>query len=240
MPITALPTPPSRADSANFASRADAFLAALPTFATEANALAVDVNDDAVAAAASAASAVAASAAAVAASGVVAWVSGTTYSVGFAVYSPANLLTYRRKIAGAGTTDPSLDTTNWTLVVGTGDVTQTGNQTLQNKIVVEKVFTITDAAAFEINPENGGIQLITLGANRTPKATTFAAGGSVVLMVDDGSAFSLTWSDTTFGPSGVVWETDNGSPPTLATTGYTVIVLWKVASQVYGARVGNA
>ncbi|MFY7886358.1 MAG: hypothetical protein ACOVOV_16095 [Dolichospermum sp.] len=42
--ITALPTPPSRSDSTNFASRADAFLGALPTFATEANALATDVN----------------------------------------------------------------------------------------------------------------------------------------------------------------------------------------------------
>lgn len=39
MPITALPTPPSRNDPANFATRADAFLAALPTFVSEANAL---------------------------------------------------------------------------------------------------------------------------------------------------------------------------------------------------------
>ena len=44
MAITALPTPPTRADPATFATRGDAFLAALPTFATEANALAVDVN----------------------------------------------------------------------------------------------------------------------------------------------------------------------------------------------------
>lgn len=44
MPITALPTPPSRDDPANFSTRADAFLGALPTFATEANALQTDVN----------------------------------------------------------------------------------------------------------------------------------------------------------------------------------------------------
>jgi len=37
----------------------------------------------------------------------------------------------------------------------------------------------------------------------------------------------------------VEWKTDAGVAPTLNTTGYTVIVLWKVASQVYGARVGN-
>lgn len=44
MTISALPTPPTRSDPTNFASRADAFLAALPTFQTEANALAVAMN----------------------------------------------------------------------------------------------------------------------------------------------------------------------------------------------------
>lgn len=58
MPITALPTPPSRADAANFSTRADAFLAALPVFSTEANALATETNGYAANAAASAATAV--------------------------------------------------------------------------------------------------------------------------------------------------------------------------------------
>lgn len=44
MAITALPTPPIRSDPANFAARADAFLAALPAFADEANALAAAMN----------------------------------------------------------------------------------------------------------------------------------------------------------------------------------------------------
>jgi hypothetical protein len=106
--------------------------------------------------------------------------------------------------------------------------------------ILEDVFTITDGAAFEIDPGNGSIQLITLGANRTPLATNFAAGEAITLMVDDGSAFSITWTDATFGGSGVIWETDGGVAPTLSTTGYTTIVLWKVATQVYGARVGDA
>ena len=38
MPITALPTPPSRLDPVNFSARADSFLAALPQFAAEMNA----------------------------------------------------------------------------------------------------------------------------------------------------------------------------------------------------------
>ena len=43
--ITALPTPvPQRSDPTNFAARADLFLAALPTFATETNLVASEVN----------------------------------------------------------------------------------------------------------------------------------------------------------------------------------------------------
>lgn len=58
MPITALPTPPSRTDAANFNVRAEAFLGALPTFVTQANALATETNGYAADAAASAATAV--------------------------------------------------------------------------------------------------------------------------------------------------------------------------------------
>jgi len=139
-------------------------------------------------------------------------------------------------------------TLSWTNV-GTGDVTLNGTQTLTNKTltdpaitgtILEDVYTISDGAAFEIDPGNGSVQLITLGANRTPKATNMAAGEAITLMVDDGTAYTLTWTDTTFGTSGVVWKTDAGAAPTLNTTGYTVIVLWKVGSQVYGARVGDA
>jgi hypothetical protein len=42
--ITPLPTPPSTANPASFSARADAFMAALPQFVTEANALAVAMN----------------------------------------------------------------------------------------------------------------------------------------------------------------------------------------------------
>lgn len=131
----------------------------------------------------------------------------------------------------------------------TGVVGTTATQTLTNKTltdpaitgtILEDIFTITDGAAFEIDPGNGSVQLITLGASRTPKATNMAAGEAVTLMVDDGSAYTLTWTDSTFGGSGVVWKTDGGTAPTLNTTGYTAIVLWKVSTQVYGARVGDA
>lgn len=103
--------------------------------------------------------------------------------------------------------------------------------------ITEDVFTITDGAGFEVDPSNGSVQLITLGASRTPKATNFLAGESVTLMVDDGTAYALTWTDSTWGTGGVTWV--GGSAPTLATTGYSVIQFWKVGTKVYGARVGD-
>ena len=129
-------------------------------------------------------------------------------------------------------------------VVGTTDSQTLSGKTLTDPAligtVLEDVYTITDGAAFEVDPGNGSIQLITLGAARTPKATNFAAGEAITLMVDDGSAYAITWTDATWGGSGVVWKTDGGNAPTLNTTGYTVITLWKVGTQVYGARVGDA
>ena len=118
--INALPTPPSTLSPGDFDSRADAFLGALPARATEMNASgtvtynnAVDAYNNAVIAQNSAASAASASATAVSAAGAPAWASGTTYAIGNPVYSPLNRMIYRRLIAGAGTTDPSLDPTNW-------------------------------------------------------------------------------------------------------------------------------
>jgi hypothetical protein len=103
--------------------------------------------------------------------------------------------------------------------------------------LTETVFTITDAAAFEINPANGPIQTITLGANRTPAATSFASGQSVKLKIDDGSAFAITWTTV-----GVVWIGQtagaSGTAPTLGTTGWTHIELWKEGSIIYGALIG--
>jgi len=122
--ITPLPTPPSRStDPTNFAIEADAFVAALPEFATDANAqatyldnLAATVDADAASAAADADIASAAATSALAAADVGLWVSVTTYAIGDNVISPISFQTYRRKTSGAGTTDPSLDATNWALL----------------------------------------------------------------------------------------------------------------------------
>jgi hypothetical protein len=94
----------------------------------------------------------------------------------------------------------------------------------------ENVFTITDGSSVDLNPANGTIQVWTLGASRSPTATSFVDGQSMTLMINDGSAFTITW------PS-VTWV--GGTAPTLATTGFTVIELWEVGSVLYGASVGN-
>jgi hypothetical protein len=250
MAINPLPPAPLPTDSTSeFNSKAFSFVGALDGFVTETNALAVEVDTDASTALSAKNDAQAAAASAVAAANATKWVSGTTYTEGSVVWSPISYLSYRRKTTGAGTTDPSADSANWAPVAGTGDVTTTGTQTLTNKTltdpamigtILEDVYTISDGAAFEVNPSNGSVQLITLGASRTPKATNFAAGEAITLMVDDGSAYTLTWTDATWGGTGVVWKTDGGAAPTLNTTGYTVITFWKVSTQVYGARVGNA
>ena len=149
MPITALPTPPSRNDPANFSARGDAFLGALPAFQSEANALAVEVDNDRIAAAASATTAntkaqesAASAAGAAAAANVTQWVSGTTYTIGQVVFSPITFLTYRRTTNGAGTTDPSIDTTNYAQAAGTGDATLATTQTFTGT----KTFSGTSSA----------------------------------------------------------------------------------------------
>jgi hypothetical protein len=89
MAITPLPTPPSRSQSpATFSTDADAFLGALPDFATEANALAVDVNADEASAAASATTATNAASIAVGAANYQGnYNAGTTYQIGQSVTS---------------------------------------------------------------------------------------------------------------------------------------------------------
>ncbi len=54
----------------------------------------------------------------------------------------------------------------------------------------------------------------------------------MTLMINDGTAFTVTWTSIP-----VTWV--GGTAPTLATTGYTVIELWEVGTTIYGALVGN-
>ena len=108
-----------------------------------------------------------------------------------------------------------------------------GNPTLHNGYT-EEVFAVTGTTP-ALSPTNGSIQTWTLTASSTPTAGTWASGQSITLMINDGTAYAITWTSLP-----VTWKTDNGTAPLLNTTEYTVIQLWKVATIIYGARVGNA
>lgn len=141
-----------------------------------------------------------------------------------------------------------LKTVGGNSLLGTGDiavgnVTLTGTETLTNKTAsslvlndgyTEEVFAVTGTTP-ALSPTNGSIQTWTLTANSTPTAGTWAEGQSITLMIDDGTAYAITWTSLP-----VTWETNAATPPTFATSGYTPVVLWKVGSTIYGARVGDA
>jgi hypothetical protein len=152
MPITPFSAIPNRQQSPeNFAATADAFLGEFPRFVTEANDLVADVNTAKTicTSAASAATQKAADAMqhataardaaslAGAAAGAAAWVSGRYYAAGETAYSSRTSLVYRRVVAGSGTVDPSLDTTNWkeVLVPFTEDMANMNNAALLESLV---------------------------------------------------------------------------------------------------------
>ncbi len=135
------------------------------------------------------------------------------------------------------------DGTTWQIyaqVGAAGDaVTLTGTQTLSNKTltkpaldgtITEEVYAISGTSV-ALEPDNGSVQTHTLTGNTT-YTDGFSAGEAITVMIDDGTAYTVTWPTTT-------WVNNGGIAPTLATAGYTVVSLWKVGSTLYGALVGD-
>jgi len=116
-------------------------------------------------------------------------------------------------------------------LVGRATTDTLTNKTLTNPALigapVEDIFAITGTAP-SLDPANGTIQTWTLSGNSTPTAASFATGTSMLLMIDDGSAYTVTWTSIP-----VVWL-NGGVAPSLAVAGYTPVVLWKVGSTIYG------
>lgn len=95
--------------------------------------------------------------------------------------------------------------------------------------LTDVVYAITDGASVVLDPADGGIQTWTLGDSRTC-TLGFATGESMLLMVNDGTAYTLTIT-------GVTWV--GGIAPTLATSGHSVLSLWMAGATVYGLHVGD-
>jgi hypothetical protein len=235
--ISDLPTPPSRSDSpATFASLANPFLGAFPTLRTQYNAQSAALDVLATTADAAVADALSGTNAAE-------WVTGTTYARGDKRWSPINFKTYRRKTNGAGSTDPSADSTNWALIVGTGDVKRTATQTLENKTlespviegsVTNEPYTITDGASVDIDPDNGAVQEWTIGANRTPTADNFQDGQRVRLRIARSGSFSITWTSILEAADWV----DEFTPP-IPASGFALVSLFKFDGRISGAYIGD-
>jgi len=101
--------------------------------------------------------------------------------------------------------------------------------------ILEDVYswaTTSGANTTDLDPDNGSIHTVTLTGNITSLTDNLSSGEAITLMIDDGTAYSITWPTMT-------WVNNAGIAPTLATTGYTVVALWKVSTTLYGALVGD-
>lgn len=147
------------------------------------------------------------------------------------------------------TTDDYTATSGTAIVLGTGatlndvvEVLSWNPMALSNGVLVDPAITngsFTGSITEEVyavsgttpalNPTNGTIQTWTLTGNSTP-TDSLSTGEYITLMIDDGTAYTITWPT-------MQWA--GGSAPTLATTGYTVVELWKVGTTLYGAPVGD-
>lgn len=167
-------------------------------------------------------------------------VDGVTFNANdriIAIVDNASTTVFAANWFKADYTDQVLSVNGATGVIsGLAELTTANIWTAQQtfKELKETVYTITDGAAFEIDPANGTMQKITLTASRTPLATNFESGQSITLKIADGTAYTITWTSILAASAWV-----GGAFPTLATTGYTVIVLWKDDEGMHGMTVGD-
>lgn len=231
--ITALPTPPDPNDRSTFNARAYPWSVAQQTLATEVGAVADNVFDNATEAGTQAGIATTQASTATTQAGLadtarIAAQAAQAAAEGAVATLPAGTL-------NDATTAPdkawSSTKVSNELAAKVNATSGTASGLKLNDGYTEEVFAVTGTTP-ALSPTNGSIQTWTLSANSTPTAGTWAAGQSITLMVADGTAYTITWTSVA-----VTWV--GGTAPTLATSGYTVIVLWKVGSTIYGVKSGE-
>ena len=96
--------------------------------------------------------------------------------------------------------------------------------------VVETTTTVSYASSIALTYNNGSIQTVTLTGNVT-FTDSLADGESIVLMLNAGASYTVTWPTLT-------WVTSGGNvAPTL--TANDTLVFWKIGSTLYGAYAGS-
>jgi len=153
---------------------------------------------------------------------------GTAWEIGTGTYT-ASGTTLSRTLSESSTGSLlSLSGSAKVFVTAAGEDLIVADAAVFTGSIEEKIYDFTGTA---IDPANGTIQTKTLSANTT-LTDSLSAGEAMTLMIDDGSAYTVTWPTMT-------WVNNAGVAPTLATSGYTVVALWKVGSTLYGALVGD-
>ena len=126
----------------------------------------------------------------------------------------------------------------------TGVAGVTATQTLTNKTLTsptitgavlndgytEEVFALGTTGSLALDPANGTVQTCALTGDPT-FTDSLATGQSIVVMLTNGSSYTVTYPAMTWVKSG------GSAAPTL--TANDVLVFWKVGSTLYGAYVGT-
>jgi hypothetical protein len=221
MPISSLPSAPQSSDpSATFISKADAFVASLSTLVTEMNAAIASVN-------------------------MTKWISGTTYAIGDVTWSPTTFYAYRRKTAGAGTTDPSADATNWIGIISaaagantditsiTGNAATATNASQLGGVVAASYATTTYADGMRDVPANAQTTSYSLISTDRGKSIDTTAG--VTIPLNSTTALAVGHTTTITNTSAVAITITQAASVTLrqagtANTGNRTLAAYGVAT----------
>ena len=144
------------------------------------------------------------------------------------VGSIASVATNKIGFYGSGGTGAVIDSSG-NVGIGTGSPTEkldvTGTVKATN--YTDTVYALSGTA---LDPANGGIQTKTLAANTT-FTDSLASGESLVLQLEAGASYTVTWPT-------IQWVTSSGNvAPTL--TAKDTLVFWKVSTTLYGAYTGS-
>jgi len=158
--------------------------------------------------------------------GVTTVVSGTTSTAGKVQLSTATNSTSTTLAATPSAVKSAYDLAAAALPKAGG--TMTGEVVLDE--IKETVYTLGVSGTISLDPANGSIQTSVLTGAPT-FTDSLESGQTVVLMLENGASYSVTWPTIT-------WVTSNGNvAPTL--TAKDTLVLWKIATTLYGAYVGS-